>query len=216
MLFEFIRKRFTTISGSLLIAVTVCQVFLLPVFPKSWLPLLTAVFFSLIILLGILSLERKTRLLFSIALLTVITELLVLPFDNQIVKLISFAFNVIFFQVMVVLFLTEIARSRKVNARTILEAINGYLMLGLMFISWVAILSLADPGAIRYTTDETNVADYTYFTFVTMTTLGYGDVLPVSPLARSLTILISTSGQLYIAIIIAMLVGKYSNRDTAD
>ena len=52
-------------------------------------------------------------------------------------------------------------------------------------------------------------ADFIYFSFVTITTLGYGDILPVSHLARSLAIMFSVTGQLYLTMIIAMLVGKY-------
>ena len=54
--------------------------------------------------------------------------------------------------------------------------------------------------------------DYLYFSFVTLTTLGYGDVIPVSHLARSTTMLIAVTGQLYMTILIAMLVGKFLSR----
>jgi voltage-gated potassium channel len=50
-----------------------------------------------------------------------------------------------------------------------------------------------------------------YYTFVTYTSTGYGDVTPVIPGARSFATLISASGQLYVAIIIALLVGKFSS-----
>jgi voltage-gated potassium channel len=59
-----------------------------------------------------------------------------------------------------------------------------------------------DP-AINY------VSNYVYFGFVTLSTLGYGDVVPLTPAARSLSIFISITGQMYIAIIIATLVSKY-------
>jgi hypothetical protein len=45
---------------------------------------------------------------------------------------------------------------------------------------------------------------------VTLNTLGYGEITPTVPFAKSISILISTSGQIYIAVIIAMLVGKYA------
>jgi hypothetical protein len=48
-----------------------------------------------------------------------------------------------------------------------------------------------------------------------MTTLGYGDVLPVQSWAKSMAILFSTSGQIYLAVIIAMLVGKYAGKKKA-
>jgi hypothetical protein len=51
--------------------------------------------------------------------------------------------------------------------------------------------------------------DFLYFSFITLTTLGYGDVTPVSALAKSLSIVIAIAGQLYMTILIAMLVGKY-------
>ena len=51
-----------------------------------------------------------------------------------------------------------------------------------------------------------------YFTFINLTTTGFGDFLPLTPLAKSLSVLISITGQLYTAIIIAMLVGKYLNK----
>jgi len=67
-----------------------------------------------------------------------------------------------------------------------------------------------DPASFSFNTDSPSFMDYSYFTFVTMTTLGYGEITPILPFARSISILISTSGQIYIAVIIAMLVGKYA------
>ena len=52
-----------------------------------------------------------------------------------------------------------------------------------------------------------------YYTYVTISTLGYGDLVPISPAGRSIATLISLSGQIYIAVIIAMLVGKFASRN---
>ncbi len=51
-----------------------------------------------------------------------------------------------------------------------------------------------------------------YYSFVTMTTLGYGEILPVTDQARAITILLSILGPMYVAILIAMLVGKYASQ----
>ena len=51
--------------------------------------------------------------------------------------------------------------------------------------------------------------DYLYFSFVTVTTLGYGDITPANALAKSIVIVIAISGQLYLTVLVAMLVGKY-------
>lgn len=80
-----------------------------------------------------------------------------------------------------------------------------------MFASWIAILINFRPNAYNgLDAATTQFQDIFYFTFVTLTTLGYGEITPQIPIAKSLAILISTSGQLYIAIIIAMLVGKFA------
>ncbi|MEZ5199056.1 MAG: potassium channel family protein [Bacteroidales bacterium] len=69
---------------------------------------------------------------------------------------------------------------------------------------------LYDASAFKFETNDPTAMDYVYFTFVTMTTLGYGDITPELPFAKSLAVLICTSGQIYVAVIIAMLVGKYA------
>jgi voltage-gated potassium channel len=51
------------------------------------------------------------------------------------------------------------------------------------------------------------LSHFSYYSFVTLTTLGYGDITPLTPVARSLSLLEAITGQLYIAILIARLVG---------
>ncbi len=51
--------------------------------------------------------------------------------------------------------------------------------------------------------------DYLYFSFVTLTTLGYGDITPVAAATKSIALVIAVTGQFYLTILVAMLVGKY-------
>ena len=53
-----------------------------------------------------------------------------------------------------------------------------------------------------------SISDYNYYSFVTLSTLGYGDISPQIPISKSLAILETIVGQLYLTIIIALLVGK--------
>ena len=102
-------------------------------------------------------------------------------------------------------------KSKEVNAGVILESVNAYLLLGLMFTMLVAILHLYNSESLNFIeSKDVNFQHYIYYTFVTISTLGYGDITPQDDIGKSLSILISVSGQLYIAIIIAMLVGKFS------
>ena len=66
---------------------------------------------------------------------------------------------------------------------------------------------LSNVGQIRYRARETVTS--LYFSFVTLTTLGYGDITPTSPAARMLAVVEAIMGQLYIAVLVARLVGAY-------
>lgn len=148
--------------------------------------------------------------MFVVAIVAFITEWVAERFDASLMYYISNLINVIFFQIIVVKMIIQIAKSKKADAGVIFDSINGYLMMGLMFVTWITVAMLYDPTSFSFNIENPNTHDYIYFTFVTMTTLGYGEITPAVPFAKSLAILIATSGQIYVAIIIAMLVGKYA------
>jgi hypothetical protein len=106
---------------------------------------------------------------------------------------------------------------REVRLETIFGAIAGYLLLGLIWALLYGLLELSTPGAIRLGEDlrfpgsgvvaaDQLDAKLIYFSFVTLTTLGYGDVTPASAGAATLAMLQAVTGQLYIAVLIARLV----------
>ena len=104
-----------------------------------------------------------------------------------------------------------------------MESINGYLMLGMSFSILIGLICTIDPLAFSFkhlseTMDPSisYVSNYIYFGFVTLTTLGYGDVVPLTPAARSLSIFTSITGQMYVAIIIALIVSKYLSQKSAE
>jgi len=140
---------------------------------------------SLIYFASVLVIKDESRYYFYfpavMIILTWITEFLNFPLLSDITGIIS----TIFFFGIIVLLIIRVAKSKRVTIVEFLESINIYMLLGIA------------------------ASDFIYFSFVTITTLGYGDILPVSHLARSLAIMFSVTGQLYLTMIIAMLVGKY-------
>jgi voltage-gated potassium channel Kch len=97
-----------------------------------------------------------------------------------------------------------------------MESINGYLMLGMSFSILIGLTCAIDSTSFSFShlkegldTSVSYVSSYFYYGFVTLTTLGYGDVVPLTPAARSLSIFTSITGQMYVAIIIALIVSKY-------
>ena len=71
-------------------------------------------------------------------------------------------------------------------------------------------------AAERITNLEEHVTELMYFSFITLTTVGYGDIVPMAPMARSMVILEALAGQLYLAAFVARLVGAMSKQDTHD
>jgi hypothetical protein len=113
---------------------------------------------------------------------------------------------------------------RDVTLNTILGAVVTYLLAAVAFSQVFQILELLDEGAFSGLSDaalgdrpELSNA-LMYFSLVCITTMGYGDIVPVSNLARSLSVLEGAFGQLYLAVMIARLVGLHlaGERDTVD
>jgi len=209
-LFDFLDQRITKHSKIMLLFFAFFFIFIIPFFPMAWYHVLSQSFYSLIFLTAIFTLDTQRKPIFVIAIIALITEWIAGWIDASILYYISNLVNVLFFQIIIIKMIIQIAKSKKVDAGVIFESINGYLMMGLMFVTWIAVAMLYDPTAFKFNVENPTAHDYTYFTFVTLTTLGYGDITPVLPYAKSLSILISTSGQIYVTVIIAMLVGKFA------
>ena len=200
------------ISSILLLVFTFTLIFLVPLFPEASRKFLNNILFSMIFFLAIFTLDKKMKKrMIILAIIAFVTEWIAVIFKLDTLHYISSIVNVLFFVIIVIRLIVQIAWSKEVNTGVILESVNAYLLLGLMFTMLVAILHLYNPGALGFSNETTTrFHDFIYFTFVTMSTLGYGDITPEEPIGKSLSILISISGQLYIAIIVAMLVGKFS------
>jgi Ion channel len=86
--------------------------------------------------------------------------------------------------------------------------VAGYLLLGLLWGVWYEIIELLQPGSFAVASQkaQAGLPQLAYFSFTTLTTLGFGDIVPLSPLARSLVILEALVGQLFPVILIARLV----------
>jgi voltage-gated potassium channel len=106
------------------------------------------------------------------------------------------------------LVLRQVLRARRVSFQTIQGAICGYLLLVLWWSFLYFLIGLFNEDSFRGLVSDSGRAstDYLYFSFVTMTTLGYGDISPISEAARSLVNLQALTGQFYMAILVARLV----------
>jgi hypothetical protein len=104
---------------------------------------------------------------------------------------------------------------REVSVDTILGAVVTYLLIAVAFMFLFQILDLLSPGALSGIPDEARasrarlVDALMYFSLVCLTTMGYGDIVPASGIARPLAVIEGVIGQLYLAVMIARLVGLH-------
>lgn len=105
--------------------------------------------------------------------------------------------------------LMKILRLPKVNAQVLAGSVGAYLLIGLAGAMLFELVNFLFPGSFDYSFRYGGAYDMVYYSFVTLTTLGYGDITPHTPQGQSIAIFIAIIGQLYLAILMAMLVGKF-------
>lgn len=120
----------------------------------------------------------------------------------------------IFYVWAIYLAMKQILFSGVVDANKIVGAICIYLLMGLIWALMYLFLAQAIPGAfngLEQLVWYDNFANVAYYSFVTLTTLGYGDISPVTPIARFLVYMEAVVGVFYMAILVASLIGVSIN-----
>jgi voltage-gated potassium channel len=123
--------------------------------------------------------------------------------------------EILFLGFVAVMILRAIFTQGSISLDSIFGAICAYLILGMAWGSMYSVIEVLNPGSFQATgelAEALQSADargpvLVYYSFVTMTTVGYGDITPVSPAARTLAWLEAMMGQFYIAVLVAALVG---------
>jgi len=116
-----------------------------------------------------------------------------------------------------IIVISDLLRTKEISKNEIFALINCYLIAATVF-SFVYELSyIMDPASLSFQTGSTdNHSVFLYFSFTTITTLGYGDIVPVSPFLRHIAILEAIFGQFYIAIVVAFILSRYIQHRNAS
>ena len=174
--------------------------------------LLNNIAFMLILLSGTFAVSQTRRQ-------TVIAMVLALPtafllfyarwYGHPAVEYTALTFTLLFIGYTIVVIVRFIFDQTRIDRETICAAVSAYLLLGVFWSIVYALMEQASPGSFTLPSVDGEITTYNfmYFSFTTLTTLGYGDILPNAETARSLTNLEAILGQLYLAVIIARLVG---------
>ena len=207
------RKRFLILLVLILLMIVLAP--FLDVFVQTRIMMdifLTAIFFAIIF---VIKTNRIHVIIASILVLPLIISTWSIYFyDSTHLSLLTRIFGALFFGYAVVLILLEIARSTDVRRETIFAAVVAYLLIALMWSFLYMILEMAVPGSFSLP-DQSNrreMMHFEYFSFITITTLGYGDITPLTNRASALALLEALIGQIYMVVLVAWLVGMYVSR----
>jgi hypothetical protein len=110
--------------------------------------------------------------------------------------------------------IASVFRTREVTRHVIFAAISAYILIAYVWSTFYSILETLQPGSFSHIHGDAaqHPFAFTYYSFVTITTLGYGDITPLTSKAQALAVLEAIIGQIYMTVLIAWLVGLYVGR----
>ena len=174
--------------------------------------------FVLNTLAGLILVSRKKRLLWFLTGLTILgffsfglTLFSAISNDELIIR---YSIYFVFHLVVTMEIIQQVWNAPVVNKNVMMGLMSGYISLGFVTFFICAIIELTYPGSFNGVFLEgsggaTRLEGMLYYSFVTLLTIGYGDVIPVTPLAQKAALLTGLLGQFYTMIITAVIVSKY-------
>ncbi|WP_276388626.1 ion channel [Eudoraea chungangensis] len=188
--------------------------------PNNWYDnYLNSIFFVTNIIAGLLLISKKkrSRYLYFFILFTSIILFVISAIDqNEVGSYTYYEFATMFsFYCLVTSdIIHQVWHTKSVNRSVMTGLMSGYICLGLVGFFILMTIELMEPGSFAGLSEPDHTFankrdDLTYFSYITLLTIGYGEILPVSRLARNATVLIGLLGQFYLVIVTAVVIEKY-------
>ena len=165
--------------------------------------------------------KRELRLALILSIPSALVSVATQAFAATALDWVVLFFPLVFYLYAITIITRRVFTSGRVTTDTLAGAGCVYVLVGVIW--WIVYLGvlLVDPNAVAGSGltgpgGGVGEGDLLYFSYVTLTTLGYGDITPVSDVARSLATVEAVVGVLFGTILVARLVGQYSASATAD
>jgi hypothetical protein len=206
----FFFSQFLILFGSIFVAENIYETLLLPIM------FIVNIFSGLILMskykwkfYGVLSLIGLSAALF-------LCRLIHKNMEDE-VTFLQMAINFLFYVFVTFEIVKQVWDTKKISSNIIFGLISGYVSIGLIGYFLCMSIEIAVPGSFQSAQGEffarENFNDtFMYFSYITLLSIGYGDITPVSTLAQKVSVLIGLVGQMYNVIITAIVVGKYINQ----
>jgi Ion channel len=182
--------------------------------------ILAAVLFAPVILATVRMSQIKARVwplvaLMSSALIFAVSETI---FPNRTFAGIKWGLLTVFFGFGVACLFSYLKNSHFVSDAHLYTAVSIYLLIGMQWFALYSAFDVDRPGSILHNTSVATdrQTELLYFSLVTLSTIGYGDVVPLNGEVRMLAVLEGITGVLYIAITVALLVSAYKQQSSSN
>ena len=171
--------------------------------------------FVSVMLIGVWSLNMERvwfRVGIGLAIIALILSTVNYFASSKMIFAMGLTVSLLFLLLSIYLAIRDILFRGKITSNKIIGSLCIYLLIGIIWGTiyiFIALLFTEPFNGITQASEYEQMWDYFYYSFVTLTTLGYGDISPSMPITRSLAYLEAICGQFYLAILVASLVGAY-------
>lgn len=174
------------------------------------------------LLSGILLISKSRNLFYFFTVLFLIVLFLYLrkilfKTESSIVEITGFSIYFLFYATVTIELIRQVWNAEIVQRGVIIGLMCGYISLGLVFFFIFLTINSYVPGSFDGVSPESSPTlsdDLLYFSYITLLTIGYGEITPITLLARKAAMLTGLAGQFYMVILTAIIVGKYINQNS--
>lgn len=158
--------------------------------------------------------KKKWRLPLLLLLTTLIVlEVIILLFAYSFINTVFSIIYIFYFVFLSIEVYRQILKAKHVTASVISAVLCGFIILALIGGYIFIIIEVFHTGSFRnLSADAAGIGDLMYYSFITVLTIGFGDITPVTPLAKNATVFFGLIGSFYMVVVIGIIVGKYISR----
>ena len=164
--------------------------------------------------------KNLTRFLFALVILALGFVVFEYLEEENSLNNIRLGLYFIFYALVTLEIMRQVWKAQVVSKNVILGLISGYISLGLLSFFLCLTIEILNPGSFSgiqtSAISPSKSEQLMYFAYITLMTIGYGDILPITDLAQKATMFIGLIGQFYLVILTAIVVGKYINQSSTD
>ncbi|NER12890.1 hypothetical protein GWK08_05525 [Leptobacterium flavescens] len=215
MIKKFYKNRFEIFFFSMLTILFGSLVVPIDFFEKVLVPIL----FLINIIAGILLISKKKKLVWFFIILLISAssvfgaDMMSKHFESS-TQFIRMGIYFLFYSTVTIEIIKQVWNAKFVNKNVIIGLMSGYVSLGLIAFFIFTSIDISTPGSFEgiLLDDQSPSArmdSLIYYSYITLLTIGYGEIIPVTPVAQKAAILVGLMGQFYIVIITAVVVEKY-------